>query len=152
MGLQAGDVAPDFTSKDQDGKTVKLSDYKGKKVVLYFYPQDDTPTCTKEACNLRDNYDMLLKKGYVVLGVSPDNEKSHLKFIKKHNLPFPLLADTERAIVDAYGVWGEKTTFGKTYMGILRTTFVIDEQGVISEVIAKVDSANHTGQILGINA
>lgn len=152
MELQAGDKAPDFTSKDQDGKEVKLSDYRGKKVVLYFYPQDDTPTCTKEACNLRDNYEVLLKNGYVVLGVSPDTEKSHLKFIKKHKLPFPLLADTERAIVDAYGVWGEKTTFGKTYMGLLRTTFVIDEQGIISEVISKVDSANHTDQILGVNA
>lgn len=152
MGLQAGDVAPDFLSKDQNGKEVRLSDYKGKKVVLYFYPQDDTPTCTKEACNLRDNYDMLLAKGFVVLGVSPDTEKSHLKFIKKHSLPFPLLADTERQIVDSYGVWGEKTTFGKTYMGILRTTFVISEDGLIQEVISKVDSANHTDQILGTTA
>ena len=149
MGLQVGDVAPEFTSKDQDGKEIKLSDYKGKKVVLYFYPQDNTPTCTKEACNLRDNYDVLLEKGYVVLGVSPDDAKSHLKFIKKHQLPFPLLVDTEREIVDAYGVWGEKTTFGRTYMGILRTTFVIDEKGIISEIISKVDSANHTDQILG---
>ena len=151
MGLQVGDAAPEFTSKDQNGNEVKLSDYKGKKVILYFYPQDDTPTCTKEACNLRDNYEMLLAKGYIVLGVSPDNEKSHLKFIKKHSLPFPLLADTDRQIIDAYGVWGEKTTFGKTYMGILRTTFVIDELGNIQEVIGKVDSANHTDQILGTN-
>lgn len=150
MGLEVGDTAPDFSSKDQNGKEIKLSDFKGKKVVLYFYPQDDTPTCTKEACNLRDNYKMLLSKGYVVLGVSPDNEKSHLKFIKKYKLPFPLLADTERTIVDSYGVWGEKTTFGRTYMGILRTTFVIDERGIIEEVISKVDSANHTDQILGI--
>ena len=148
MGLEVGDIAPDFTSKDQNGEKVKLSDFIGKKVVLYFYPQDNTPTCTKEACNLRDNYEMLLSKGYVVLGVSPDNETSHLKFIKKHNLPFPLLADTERAIVDSYGVWAEKTTFGKTYMGIIRTTFVIDEKGVIQEVISKVDSANHAEQIL----
>ena len=148
MGLEVGDIAPDFTSKDQNGEKVKLSDFIGKKVVLYFYPQDNTPTCTKEACNLRDNYEMLLSKGYVVLGVSPDNETSHLKFIKKHNLPFSLLADTERAIVDSYGVWAEKTTFGKTYMGIIRTTFVIDEKGVIQEVISKVDSANHAEQIL----
>lgn len=148
MGLEIGDIAPDFTSKDQNGEKVKLSDFIGKKVVLYFYPQDNTPTCTKEACNLRDNYEMLLSKGYVVLGVSPDNETSHLKFIKKHNLPFSLLADTERAIVDSYGVWAEKTTFGKTYMGIIRTTFVIDEKGVIQEVISKVDSANHAEQIL----
>lgn len=151
MILQVGGVAPEFTSKDQNGNEVKLSDYKGKKVILYFYPQDDTPTCTKEACNLRDNYEMLLAKGYIVLGVSPDNEKSHLKFIKKHSLPFPLLADTDHNIIDNYGVWGEKTTFGKTYMGILRTTFVIDEKGVIQEVIGKVDSANHTDQILGTN-
>ena len=148
MGLEVGDIAPDFTSKDQNGEKVKLSDFIGKKVVLYFYPQDNTPTCTKEACNLRDNYEMLLSKGYVVLGVSPDNETSHLKFIKKHNLPFSLLADTERAIVDSYGVWAEKTTFGKTYLGIIRTTFVIDEKGVIQEVISKVDSANHAEQIL----
>ncbi|WP_149240215.1 thioredoxin-dependent thiol peroxidase [Dyadobacter sp. 32] len=152
MGLKAGDIAPDFLSKDQNGTEVRLSDFKGKKVILYFYPQDNTPTCTKEACNLRDNYDTLLAKGYVVLGVSPDSEKSHQKFISKHNLPFPLLADTERQIVDSYGVWGEKTTFGKTYMGILRTTFVISEDGLIQEVISKVDSANHTDQILGTTA
>ncbi len=152
MGLKAGDVAPDFLSKDQNGTEVRLSDFKGKKVILYFYPQDNTPTCTKEACNLRDNYDTLLAKGYVVLGVSPDSEKSHQKFISKHNLPFPLLADTERQIVDSYGVWGEKTTFGKTYMGILRTTFVIAEDGLIQEVISKVDSANHTDQILSTTA
>lgn len=149
MGLQIGDVAPEFESQDQDGKKIKLSGYKGKKVVLYFYPQDNTPTCTKEACNLRDNYDRFLAQGYVVLGVSPDNAKSHLKFISKHSLPFPLLADTELAIAQAYGVWGEKTTFGRTYMGIIRTTFVIDEKGIISEIISKVDSANHTDQILG---
>ena len=152
MGLKAGDIAPDFLSKDQNGTEVRLSDFKGKKVILYFYPQDNTPTCTKEACNLRDNYDTLLAKGYVVLGVSPDSEKSHQKFISKHDLPFPLLADTERQIVDSYGVWGEKTTFGKTYMGILRTTFVISEDGLIQEVISKVDSANHTDQILGTTA
>jgi peroxiredoxin Q/BCP len=149
MKLQIGDLAPDFSSTDQDGNVVTLSDFRGKKVVLYFYPQDNTPTCTKEACNLRDNYDLLLRSGYVVLGVSADDEKSHLKFIKKHNLPFPLLADTSHAIIKAYDVWGEKTTFGRTYMGILRTTFVIDETGSIMEIIGKVDSANHTDQILG---
>jgi thioredoxin-dependent peroxiredoxin len=152
MMLQVGEKAPDFISKDENGGVVKLSDYTGKKVVLFFYPQDATPTCTKEACNLRDNYDRLLNEGFVVLGVSPDNEKSHQKFIKKHNLPFPLLADTERTIVDAFGVWGEKTTFGRTYMGVYRTTFIIDEKGVIEEVIAKVESGRHSDQILGVSA
>jgi thioredoxin-dependent peroxiredoxin len=152
MMLQVGEKAPDFISKDENGGVVKLSDYTGKKVVLFFYPQDATPTCTKEACNLRDNYDRLLNEGFVVLGVSPDNEKSHQKFIKKHNLPFPLLADTERTIVDAFGVWGEKTTFGRTYMGVYRTTFIIDEKGVIEEVIAKVESGRHSDQILGVGA
>ncbi|TLU99028.1 thioredoxin-dependent thiol peroxidase [Dyadobacter luticola] len=149
MVLQAGDNAPAFAAKDQDGKIVKLSDFKGKKVVLYFYPKDDTPTCTTQACNLRDNYKLLLKKGYKVLGVSVDDEKTHQKFIKKYKLPFPLLADTEHAMVEAYGVWGEKTTFGHTYMGTNRTTFVIDENGVIEEIIGKVQSKHHTDQILG---
>jgi peroxiredoxin Q/BCP len=152
MELQIGDLAPDFSSTDQNGNVIRLSDFRGKKVVLYFYPQDNTPTCTKEACNLRDNYELLLRSGYVVLGVSPDDEKSHLRFINKHNLPFPLLADTSHSIIKAYGVWGEKTTFGRTYMGILRTTFVIDDTGSIIEIIGKVDSANHTDQILGKTA
>jgi peroxiredoxin Q/BCP len=149
MGLQVGDKAPAFTAKDQNGNEVKLSDFKGEKVILYFYPKDNTPTCTTQACNLRDNYHSLLKKGYKVLGVSADNEKSHLKFIKKFNLPFPLLADTEHAIIEAYGVWGEKTLFGRTYMGVLRTTFVIDKKGVIEEIIQKVESQRHSDQILG---
>jgi len=148
MVLQVGDIAPEFLSKDQDGKEVRLSDYKGKKVILYFYPKDDTPGCTTQACNLRDNYEALQSKGYQVLGVSVDNEKSHVKFIKKFNLPFPLLADTEHAIVEAYGVWVEKSMYGRTYMGTARTTFVINEDGVIQEIFQKIDTANHTDQIL----
>ncbi len=149
MGLEAGDVAPDFSAKDQEGKEVKLSSFHGKKVILYFYPKDDTPGCTAQACNLRDNYDGLLDKGYVVLGVSVDNEKSHVKFIKKFNLPFPLLADTDHAIVESYGVWAEKSMYGKTYMGTVRTTFIIDENGLIEKVLHKIDTKNHTDQILG---
>ncbi|MCF0043158.1 thioredoxin-dependent thiol peroxidase [Dyadobacter fanqingshengii] len=148
MGLQVGDPAPAFSAKDQDGKEVKLSDFKGEKLILYFYPKDDTPGCTAQSCNLRDNYDVLLKRGYKVLGVSVDDEKSHRKFIKKYNLPFPLLADTDQKLVNDYGVWGEKKLFGKEYMGIIRTTFVIDEKGVIEEVVQKVDTENHTDQIL----
>lgn len=147
MGLQIGDTAPEFTTTDQDGNTVNLSDFKGEKVVLYFYPKDDTPGCTAQACNLRDNYDLLLSKGYKVLGVSVDDQKSHTKFKKKYNLPFPLLADTSHEIVEAYGVWGEKLLFGREYMGIIRTTFVIDEEGLIEEIIQKVDTENHTDQI-----
>ncbi|WP_221390471.1 thioredoxin-dependent thiol peroxidase [Dyadobacter sp. NIV53] len=152
MGLQAGDSAPGFSSKDQDGKVINLSDFKGKKVILYFYPKDDTPGCTAQACNLRDNYDALLSKGYQVLGVSVDDEKSHTKFIKKFDLPFPLLADTDHSIVEAYGVWVEKSMYGRTYMGTARTTFVIDENGIIEEIIEKVDTKNHTDQILSKTA
>jgi peroxiredoxin Q/BCP len=148
MGLQIGEAAPEISAKDQSGNEVKLSDFKGKKVILYFYPKDDTPGCTAQACNLRDNYDSLLSQGFVVLGVSVDNEKSHQKFIKKYDLPFPLLADTDHAIVEAYGVWVEKSMYGKTYMGTARTTFVIDENGIITEIIQKVDTKNHTDQIL----
>ena len=148
MGLQIGEAAPEISAKDQNGNDVKLSDFKGKKVILYFYPKDDTPGCTAQACNLRDNYESLLNNGFVVLGVSVDNEKSHQKFIKKYNLPFPLLADTDHAIVEAYGVWVEKSMYGKTYMGTARTTFVIDENGIVSEIIQKVDTKNHTDQIL----
>lgn len=151
MALHVGDPAPVFSAKDQEGKEVKLSDFQGEKVILYFYPKDDTPGCTAQACNLRDNYDTLLSRGYKVLGVSVDDEKSHVKFIKKYNLPFPLLADTDHAIVEAFGVWGEKKMFGKEYMGIIRTTFVIDEKGVIEEIIQKVDTENHTDQILNKN-
>ena len=148
MVLQINDPAPAFAATDQNGNVVKLADFEGKKVVLYFYPKDDTPGCTAQACSLRDNYDALLAKGYVVLGVSVDDEKAHQKFIKKYDLPFPLLADTDHALVEAYGVWVEKSMYGKTYMGIARTTFVIDEQGVIKEIINKVDTKNHAGQVL----
>ncbi|MBO9637831.1 MAG: thioredoxin-dependent thiol peroxidase [Siphonobacter aquaeclarae] len=148
MTLQVGDKAPSFEALDQNGQLVRLQDFAGKKVVLYFYPKDNTPTCTNQACNLRDNYGLLQKNGYVVLGVSADSAKSHQKFIKKYELPFPLLADTDHTIINDYGVWGEKVLFGRQYMGILRTTFVIDEQGVIRDIIQKVDSQDHTNQIL----
>ncbi|MDR6194662.1 thioredoxin-dependent thiol peroxidase [Siphonobacter sp. SORGH_AS_0500] len=148
MSLQKGDLAPAFEAVDQDGNLVKLSDFTGKKVVLYFYPKDDTPGCTAQACNLRDNYEALLKSGFVVLGVSVDDEKSHQKFAKKYELPFPLLADTDHKIVEAYGVWVEKNMYGRQYMGTARTTFVIDESGLIAEVIQKVDTKEHTSQIL----
>ena len=148
MALTVGDTAPAISAKDQDGNEVKLSDFKGEKVILYFYPKDDTPGCTAQACNLRDNYDLLLTRGYKVLGVSVDDEKSHKKFVNKFNLPFPLLADTDQKIVNDYGVWAMKKNFGHEYMGIVRTTFVIDENGVIEEVVQKVDTQNHTDQIL----
>ncbi len=148
MKLNEGDKAPDFKVNNQKGEPVSLKDYKGKKVVLYFYPKDDTPGCTKEACNLRDNYDTLLKQGYAILGVSPDKEAKHQKFIDKYDLPFDLLADTEKEIAEAYGVWVEKNMYGRKYMGIARTTFVIDEKGVISEIIKKVDTKAHAEQIL----
>jgi thioredoxin-dependent peroxiredoxin len=148
MALKAGDKAPDFKVKDQDGKEVKLSDFKGKKVVLYFYPKDMTPGCTAEACSLRDNYNYLIKAGYVVLGVSSDNEKMHQKFIQKEKLPFQLLADTDKVIHHLYGTWVEKSMYGRKYMGTARVTFIIDEQGKIEEVIEKVDTKNHADQIL----
>ena len=147
MKLKTGDKAPDFTVPDQDGNPVKLSALRGKKVVLYFYPKDMTPGCTAEACNLRDNYKTLLKKGYEVLGVSTDSEKSHKKFIEKEKLPFRLLADTEKTIHDAYGTWVEKSMYGRKYMGTARTTFVIDETGRIEDIIEKVDTKNHADQI-----
>jgi peroxiredoxin Q/BCP len=146
--LKVGDVAPDFSGKDESGNTVRLSDFKGKKVVLYFYPKDGTLVCTAEACNLRDNYNGMLKAGFVVLGVSPDDSISHQKFKKDHNLPFPLIADTDVAIAKAYGVWGPKSILGKKYEGMFRTTFVIDEAGVITEVIFDVDSGDHANQIM----
>jgi thioredoxin-dependent peroxiredoxin len=146
--LKEGMKAPVFEGIDQNGSTVRLSDFIGKKVVLYFYPQDDTTTCTTEACNLRDNYGSFLKKNYIVLGVSPDSEKSHQKFIKKYSLPFPLIADTSKKILNDYGVWGEKKSFGKDIIGVLRTTFIIDEKGIIERIISKVRSAEHTKQIL----
>lgn len=147
--LKAGDKAPEFEGKDQDGNVVKSSDLRGKKVILYFYPKDNTPGCTATACNLRDNYEDLQKQGYVVLGVSQDSEASHQKFIAKQSLPFSLLADTDHTIHNLFGTWGEKKMYGKTYMGTLRTTFVIDEEGTISEVIEKVKTKDHTAQILG---
>ena len=147
--LPKGVKAPVFEVNDQDGKTVRLSDFKGKKVVLYFYPSDGTPTCTTEACNLRDNYKALQKAGYEVLGISTDTEKSHQKFIAKQKLPFSLLADTDRKVHDAYGTWIEKTLYGRTYMGTARVTYLINEEGIIDEVIEKVKSKIHTAQILG---
>lgn len=149
MDLKAGDQAPDFVSKDQEGNEIKLSDYKGKKVVLYFYPKDDTPGCTAEACNLRDNYELMQSKGYVVLGVSGDDEAKHKKFIAKYDLPFSLIADVDKSVHEKYGTWGEKSMYGKKYMGTLRTTFVIDEEGKIEEVIEKVKTKDHANQILG---
>jgi thioredoxin-dependent peroxiredoxin len=149
MPLKVGNKAPAFTANDQDGQPVKLSDLKGKKVVLYFYPKDMTPGCTAEACNLRDNYKLLLKQGYEVLGVSTDSEKLHKKFIEKEKLPFRLLSDPDKKLHNLFGTWGEKSMYGRKYMGTLRMTFVIDEQGVIEEIIEKVDTKNHTDQILG---
>ena len=146
--LKVGDKAPEFTGIDQDGKNISLTDFNGQKLILYFYPKDDTTGCTAEACNLRDNYDDLLKKGYVILGVSADDEASHKKFIAKYVLPFPLLADKDKKIIGLYDVWGEKNLYGKISMGILRTTFIIDEKGIIVEIISKVDTKNHTQQIL----
>ncbi len=148
MSLEVGQMAPDFEAKNENGEVVKLSSLRGKKVVLYFYPKDNTPTCTTQSCNLRDNHKALLKAGYVVLGVSSDSERSHRNFIKKQALPFSLISDPDQQVQKLYGVWGEKTTFGKTYIGTIRTTFVIDEKGKITEIIQKVDSKNHTAQIL----
>jgi peroxiredoxin Q/BCP len=147
--LKAGDKAPELNAPDQNGNIIKLSNYKGSKVVLYFYPKDDTPGCTAEACNLRDNYNLLLKKGFIIIGVSADNEKSHKKFIEKYKLPFPLIADTDKKVCNAYGVWGKKKFMGKEYDGINRTTFVISEDGIIEDIIEKVDTKNHTEQLIG---
>jgi peroxiredoxin Q/BCP len=146
--LQPGQLASDFTTTDQNGNAVSLKALNGKKVVLYFYPADDTPTCTKEACNYRDNYAMLTSKGYVVLGVSGDTEKKHQKFVAKYDLPFPLLMDEDRTIQNAYGVYGPKKFMGRDTVGIHRTTFVIDEKGALEKVITKVDSANAAEQVL----
>ena len=145
-----GEKAPDFTAKDQNGKTVSLSDFKGKNVILYFYPKDDTPGCTAEACSFRDNYQSLLVKGFAVIGVSTDDEKSHKKFETKYNLPFPLIADADKKIVEEYGLWVEKNMYGKKYMGTARTTFLIDGNGVISKVIDKVDTQNSSQQVIDL--
>ena len=146
--LKAGDKAPDFEGKDQNGNLIKQSDFSGKKMILYFYPKDNTPGCTSEACDFRDNYEMWLSKGYAVIGVSADSEASHKKFAEKHELPFPLIADEDKTIIQAYGVWGEKNLYGKKSMGIKRTTFVIDENGIITNVFKQVKSKTHTNQIL----
>ncbi|QDH80055.1 thioredoxin-dependent thiol peroxidase [Echinicola soli] len=148
MSLETGNKAPDFEATDQDGNTIKLSDFKGKKVVLYFYPKDNTPGCTAQACDLRDNYKALLDAGYVVLGISTDSEKSHKKFIEKHELPFPLIADEDKAVHELYNTWREKKNYGRTYMGTVRTTFVIDEEGNIADIIEKVKTKEHSNQIL----
>jgi peroxiredoxin Q/BCP len=146
--LEAGKKAPAFKGIDQNGNPVSLADYKGKKLVLYFYPHDDTPTCTDQACNLRDNYALLMANGFEIIGVSEDDEKSHKKFEKKYGLPFPLLADTKQSILKKYGVWDWKTFMGKTYIGTHRTTFLIDEKGKIVKVITRPRSKRHAEEIL----
>jgi peroxiredoxin Q/BCP len=148
--LKEGDKALDFTAKDQNGKTVSLSDFKGKTVILYFYPKDDTPGCTAEACDFRDNYQSLIGKGFEVIGISTDDEKSHKKFETKFNLPFPLIADTGKEIVEAYGVWVEKNMYGKKYMGTARTTFIINAEGTIQKIIDKVDTKGSSQQVLDL--
>lgn len=146
--LKIGDNAPNFKGNNQDGEEVKLQDFKGKKLILYFYPKDNTPGCTAEACDLRDNYDMWLSKSYAVLGVSPDSEKSHKNFIEKHKLPFDLISDTEKEILKAYDAWGEKKMFGKKYEGVLRKTYIIDENGAIEHIFEKVKTKDHSNQII----
>lgn len=146
--LKEGDNAPAFSAKDQNGNTIQLSDFSGKKLILFFYPKDNTPGCTAEACNFRDNYSELLDKGYKVVGVSIDGEKSHQRFVEKYDLPYPLLVDEEKQLVEAYQVWVEKNTFGRKYMGTARTTFVIDENGIIQHIIKKVKTKNATEQLL----
>jgi peroxiredoxin Q/BCP len=146
--LKKGDKAPDFTGVNEKGETISLSDFKGRKLILYFYPKDDTPGCTAEACNLRDNYSALKAKGYAIVGVSPDSPNKHQKFIGKYNLPFPLIADTDKLIMKAYGVWGPKKMYGRLFDGVVRSTFVISEDGIIEAVIDKVKTKAHAEQIL----
>jgi len=148
--LKEGDKAPDFTSKDQNGKTVSLSDFKGKNVILYFYPKDDTPGCTAEACSFRDNYQSLQGNGFEVIGVSTDSEKSHKKFETKYNLPFPLIADEDKNINEVYGVWVEKNMYGRKYMGTARKTFLVGPDGIIKKIIEKVDTQNASKQVLDL--
>jgi len=148
--LEVGTAAPDFTLKNQQGEDVSLSDFRGQKVVVYFYPKDNTPGCTKEACSIRDNYSDLQVKGAVVLGISADSVKTHAGFSQKYELPFHLLSDPEKSVIKAYGAWGEKKMMGKTYEGILRSTFVIDEQGSISKVFNKVKTAEHGSELLEV--
>jgi peroxiredoxin Q/BCP len=146
--LHIGSPAPHFEAMNQHGDTVSLKDFQGKKLVLYFYPKDDTPGCTAEACDLRDNHQRFIEAGYSILGVSPDTAAKHQKFIAKYELPFDLLADTEHSVAEAYGVWVEKSMYGKKYMGIARTTFIINEEGILTEIIEKVNTKAHTAQIL----
>jgi len=146
--LKIGDKAPDFKGLDQDGNRIKLEDFTEEKLILYFYPKDNTPGCNNEACNLRDNYQMWLDKGYKVVGVSPDSQASHQKFIAKFELPFPLISDTDKDIIKAYGAWGPKKLYGREYEGLLRSTFVIDENGTIDQIFMKVKTKDHTNQIL----
>lgn len=146
--LKEGEKAPIFTGIDQNGKTISLSNYKGKKLILYFYPKDNTEGCTKQACNLRDNYTILIKKGFNIIGISADDIKSHKKFETKYKLPFPLIADEDKKIIEKYGVWGEKKFMGRTYMGIIRTSFLINEKGIIKKIIDKPNTAHHAQQVL----
>lgn len=146
--LNAGDKAPAFSGKDQDGNKVSLSDYKGNKVVLYFYPADDTPACTTQSCNLRDNYQLLQKQGYRIIGVSPDDVESHKKFSLKFNLPFPLIADPQQKISKIYGVWGEKNLYGRKFMGLHRTSFIMNEKGIIEKIFLRPKTKIHTEEIL----
>jgi len=146
--LVEGMVAPDFSGSDQNGEMISLSDFKGKRLILYFYPKDNTPGCTAESCNLNDNYDFWLARGYEVIGVSPDSAVSHQKFVQKFGLKFKLIADTAKEILQSYGVWGEKVNYGKTYMGVIRTTFVINEVGIIEKIFKKVNTKEHTNQIV----
>ena len=147
MSILEGKKAPTFSAIDQDGEKIKLADVKGKKLALYFYPKDNTSTCTVQACNLRDGFKMLEKQGIVVVGVSPDDEKSHLKFITKHELPFRIIADTDKKLVEKFGVWGEKQLYGNKYMGVFRTTFLIDENGVVVKIISKPKVKEHAAEI-----
>lgn len=146
--LQVGEKAPDFKTVDQNENIIELKNFKGKKIVLYFYPEDDTPTCTIQACNLRDNYSLLQKEGFTVLGVSPNDSESHKKFEKKFSLPFTLLADSQHKIIDKYGVWGEKNLYGRKYMGLHRTTFLIDGKGIIQKIFLKPTNKKHAEQIV----
>lgn len=146
--LQQGQKAPPFCGTDQDGKKISSRDFKGKKIVIFFYPEDDTPTCTIQACNLRDNYGLLQKNGYQVIGISPDDEKSHLRFKDKFKLPFSLIADPQHSIINLYGVWGEKNLYGRKYMGLNRTTFVIDEKGVIERIYLRPKNKAHAEEII----
>jgi len=148
MKLNIGDKAPSFNGLDENGNSIQLTDFKGSKLILYFYPKDNTPGCNAEACNLRDNYKMWLEKGYKVLGVSPDKQAAHQKFIAKFDLPFPLISDTEKEIIKAYGAWGPKKLYGREYEGLLRSTFVISEDGIVEQIFTKVKTKDHTNQIL----